>query len=130
MVLLVRYHDSAIMPDQKSVKKALRRLGEDPGLFRRLCALKRADGLAHAPGHQRGAQHAAALEEVLDEILGQESPYRLADLAVSGSDLLAAGIEEGPLVGEVLAALLDAVIDEQVPNDHDALIGLALSLAR
>jgi len=53
------------------------------------------------------------------------SPYRLADLAVNGSDLIEAGFSEGPALGQTLALLLDEVLDEPALNTRDALLARA-----
>lgn len=58
----------------------------------------------------------AALERELS------SPHRLEDLAVDGSDLIAAGFEEGPRIGEALHQLLEAVVDDPSLNSRDALL--------
>ena len=46
----------------------------------------------------------------------------LKKLGIDGRDAMAAGIPQGPAVGEALAAALDAVIDERVPNERGALL--------
>ena len=48
----------------------------------------------------------------------------LDQLAVRGGDLLALGLS-GPAVGETLEALLDAVIEERLPNDRAVLLEYA-----
>ena len=47
--------------------------------------------------------------------------FTLAQLAVGGRDVLALGVEPGPTVGAALHAALDAVTDERVPNEAEAL---------
>ena len=54
-------------------------------------------------------------------------PLARADLAVTGSDLQALGAS-GPKVGQVLAALLDRVLDDPSLNRRDALLALAREL--
>ena len=49
-------------------------------------------------------------------------PRSVRELAVTGADLLAAGIPEGPAVGALLARLLEAVIDGQCENTRPALL--------
>ena len=44
---------------------------------------------------------------------------------MDGRDVMAAGVRQGPAVGAVLAAALDAVIDERVPNERAALLAFA-----
>ncbi|HEY1317272.1 MAG TPA: HD domain-containing protein [Gaiella sp.] len=58
----------------------------------------------------------------------QESPHRLADLAVNGSDLIAVGFHEGPALGAALARLLDDVLDDPAKNDREVLLARAREL--
>ena len=62
-------------------------------------------------------------------------PIAVAELAVAGKDLITAlDMKPGPLVGRILAALLDRVLDDPTLNTRDSLItvarGLELELAR
>ncbi|MGH7523594.1 MAG: hypothetical protein ACREK8_04745, partial [Gemmatimonadales bacterium] len=47
-------------------------------------------------------------------------------LAISGDDLLAAGMPSGPAIGRILEHLLDRVIDAPALNARDQLLALAL----
>jgi tRNA nucleotidyltransferase (CCA-adding enzyme) len=60
--------------------------------------------------------------------IAYRDPIELADLAVDGEDLIAAGIPAGPRVGELLRALLDAVLGDPALNERGALLSLARSL--
>lgn len=85
-------------------------------------ALWRADGAAELAGR------AAA-------ILARGDALAVGELAVTGKDLMAAlDMPPGPLVGRLLAALLDRVLGDPALNTADALIavarGLELELAR
>jgi tRNA nucleotidyltransferase (CCA-adding enzyme) len=53
------------------------------------------------------------------------SPHRLADLAVTGSDLIAIGFREGPELGRVLHVLLDDVVDDPSRNVRETLLDRA-----
>ena len=59
----------------------------------------------------------------------RESPHRLADLAVTGDDLISVGFREGPALGAALARLLDDVLDDPTANDRDTLLSRARELA-
>ena len=48
----------------------------------------------------------------------------LRQRAVNGRDLLALGLS-GPAVGRILRTLLDAVLDETLPNQRAALLAAA-----
>lgn len=121
VLALVRHHDDAVEATPRSVRQMLGRLGGDPALFRMLCALKRADALAQAPRCAPRAELADELERVLDEVLAADDAFTLAQLAVGGRDVLALGVEPGPEVGRALDAALEAVVDERVPNEAEAL---------
>ena len=56
-------------------------------------------------------------------------PIEIADLAVDGEDLRAAGVPDGPQMGRVLKALLDKVIDDPALNTVAVLAGMAKGLA-
>ena len=47
------------------------------------------------------------------------------ELAGSGNDLLALCLEPGAAVEETLSRLLDLVLDEEVPNEKEALLAAA-----
>ena len=121
VLTLVERHDEVIAPTPKAVKRALAHLGGDTRLFAALCDLKRADAQAQAPQCAYRVQQADELERILERILAEGAAFSLRDLAVNGRDILALGVAEGPAVGDALAAALDAVIDERVKNDPEAL---------
>ena len=58
----------------------------------------------------------------MEEVLRQEDCFSLRDLAVNGRDLIAAGVPQGPQVGEILSRLLEEVMDERLPNEREALL--------
>ena len=57
------------------------------------------------------------------------SPLRRGDLAVSGQELLAAGVPAGPAMGQVLERLLALVVDDPTMNVRDVLIARAKEIA-
>ena len=64
----------------------------------------------------------AQLNRLVDEVFSEQSCFRLQDLAVNGSDLIAAGIAPGPGLGKLLQMLLEQVQDERLPNTKQALL--------
>ncbi|MGI6106067.1 MAG: CCA tRNA nucleotidyltransferase [Raoultibacter sp.] len=127
-LLLIKHHDDVIVPQNKAVKRALRRFDEDPDLFRALCALKKGDASAQAPQCKGRIALADELELVLDEILAENEVFSLKKLAINGNDILQLSVAPGPLVGTLLEAALDAVLDEEVPNEHDKLLAYVAKL--
>ncbi len=130
VLTLIAYHDDVVQPTPKSVKRALARLGGDVELFRTLCDLKRGDAKAQAPQCIGRVEMVDELEAVLDGILEADEAFSLKKLAVNGRDLIEAGVPQGPAIGDMLEALLEAVIDEHVSNERDALLEFALRRGR
>lgn len=123
VLLLVERHDDVFDATPRAVKRALARMGGDVELFRALCDLKRGDASAQAPAYaEERMRRADDLLRVLDGILAEGEAFTLKHLAVNGRDAMDARIAQGPSVGAALAAALDAVIDEQIPNDRETLL--------
>ena len=43
-------------------------------------------------------------------------------LAINGGDLIRAGVKPGLELGQLLNSALDAVIEDNIPNDREALL--------
>jgi len=127
VVRLVEWHDREIPRTEKSVRKALRHLGERD--FRRLLQLKRADNLAQAPAYRVRVLEWDRAEEILEQLLAEDACFSLKQLAVNGGDMMRLGVTGRP-IGVILNALLDAVVNGEVPNDRAALLERAEDMAR
>ena len=66
------------------------------------------------------------VEAMVDQIIAEEQCFSLKDLAVTGSDLVALGIEKGPRIGVLLDQLLDDVISGKLPNEREALLSAVI----
>ena len=118
---LIKYHDAIIPARRKVVKRWLNKIGEVR--LRQLVEVKRADAKAQVPA--RGEEKIAELVKVLaliDDVIEKGQCFSLKDLAVNGRDLIDAGIPEGVNVGNILNMLINMVIDEQIPNERQALL--------
>jgi len=62
------------------------------------------------------------LPKVASSIRAAKDPLTLKDLAISGDDLIAAGVRPGPEVGETLARLLGDVLDDPTRNTREQLL--------
>jgi hypothetical protein len=62
------------------------------------------------------------LPTVVRSIREAKDPLAVKDLAVSGDDLLAAGVRPGPEVGDTLQRLLAEVLDDPARNTRDYLL--------
>jgi tRNA nucleotidyltransferase (CCA-adding enzyme) len=64
-----------------------------------------------------------------DAILARGDALAVGDLAISGGDLMKAlGIAPGRRVGEILAGLVERVLDEPGLNERERLIEIARAL--
>ena len=61
-----------------------------------------------------------------ESVISEGKPYRVCDLAVSGTDLVALGVK-GAQIGAVLAGLLRLVVREEIPNEKEALLAYVKS---
>ncbi len=121
VISLVRWHDVMLPATDPVVRRWMGRLG--PEGFRDLLLCQKADTLAHAPGvvPQR-LEQIAALEEIRCRLLQEKACFTLSQLAVHGRDLLALGIPPGRQIGTLLQTLLEAVVEERLPNEKEALL--------
>ena len=120
VVTLVRNHDMNTGEREKTVRRWMSRLS--PEMFSKLILLQRADSLAQNPDLATGQDVYDRIDALKEKILAEGQCLSLRDLAVSGSDLIAAGVPAGPEVGRRLEKLLDLVLDEKLPNEKTALI--------
>jgi tRNA nucleotidyltransferase (CCA-adding enzyme) len=109
-------------PSAHSARVFLARVGRERA--RDLLALRRWDrigrGVPIPPGR-------VAARESFEALVEQEweQPVELADLALRGDDLMAAGLRQGPAIGETLRRLLAAVVDDPSLNERETLLRLA-----
>lgn len=100
-----------------------------PGAARLLAA--RAQAESENTGGSEGTGRAARLATIALHRRALRSAWRdpltLADLALDGEDLRAAGVAPGRAMGEALARLLDAVLEDPTRNTRDGLLSLLAS---
>ncbi len=115
IINLIRYHDTPLEQEPKSIKRMLNKLGTE--LFFDLIKLQRADNMGQAPQFRDRQQKLDGIETMALEILNSADCFSLRNLAISGKDLIALGIPTGPAMGKILKLLLEAVIDGQLANE-------------
>lgn len=124
---LVLYHDADIAPTPKAVRRWLSKLGEER--MRQLLDVRYADILAHRKGTQAERfKQWVKVESILESVLFEKQCFSLRDMALDGRDILSLGVQEGPEVGQILNALLQAVISGNIPNDRGSLLASAENL--
>lgn len=124
VVTLVEHHGDILTdtPSRRTVRRMVSNLGVD--VFHDLLALRRADIAGHKVETCGKAMAACVrFEELLAELEAENACFSLKDLAVRGGDIMELGYR-GPGIGKALRTLLDAVVEERVPNEREALLEL------
>lgn len=131
---LILHHDDHISPEYKHIRRFIVNTSED--LVRDWIFLKEADIMDHrCPAGEEDTwndmlQRFELFKKNIDIVVEQENAFKITDLAVGGKDIIdLLNIKPGPIVGQILKGLFEAVIDEQVENERNALLELAKTLA-
>ena len=119
VVALIDQHMTYPIPDKKWLRRRLSRLGEDT--LKQLLALQQADTGSKGTANEGDWDYFRQIHNILTEILAENACLQIRDLAVNGHDLMSLGIQ-GRAIGQTLNCLLEAVIDEQLPNEKTALL--------
>ena len=121
VVRLVRFHDRKVRLTKPGVRKAVMEIGED--LFPLFLEVKDADLYAQSLyQRQEKVEEMAEIRRLYAQILEAGDCLSLRDLAVSGDDLIAAGMQPGKELGRVLQDMLRDVVDVPAHNDRDYLL--------
>ena len=125
---IIRFHMFEIgKPDALRARQLLARYGD--GLALDLLDHKEADLLGKGDDGPRDEAEVEQLRRFRAVVEAErESPHRLSDLAVDGTDLIALGYRPGPALGRALQDLLDVVVEEPGLNRRDELLGRAEEL--
>ena len=123
---LIRWHDLRPTPSPAEVRKAINVVGED--LFPMWMEVQYADNKAKSDyrGEEKAARQ-AGVRMTWEEIMEKGECVSMKGLAITGSDLIAAGMKPGKEMGSVLHELLDAVLENPELNKKEALLALAFA---
>ena len=120
---IVRYHDWKIENNMKSVRRAINHIGED--IFPLLFSVKYAYMMAQSDyQREEKLQDLETLKVIYEDIIAKEDCLSLKDLAVTGGDLIAAGMKPGREIGQTLHKLLEVVLEEPERNRKEYLLSL------
>ena len=127
ILALIKHHDSKIQPMPAAVKRIVRIVGRD--LFLKLLVLKRGDVYAQNPDMiKMRLAYIDNIEKIYKHIQDTKQAITLDDLQIDGRDLIAIGYSPNKQLGEVLEALLLAVIEKPELNEREVLLLLAAEL--
>lgn len=120
---LVRYHDygNDLEPDMRIVRRAVNKIGDD--IFPMLMQVKRADILAQSLYmREEKLEKLVQWEQLYERIIAEKQCVSLKTLAVTGKDLIAAGMKPGKELGEMLQKLLELVLEQPECNKKEFLL--------
>ena len=121
VVNLVQYHDYRMPAEPKNVRRAMYKIGEE--LFPYYLEVREADTLAQSAYlQQEKLQNIQDIRECYEEIRAKQECVSLKTLAITGSDLIASGMEPGKKIGEILNKLLELVIEHPEYNTKECLL--------
>lgn len=119
-VLLIEQHMTRLMPEKRLLKRYLGRWGRET--VEQLLYLQQADmGSKGIPGEEE-QEAFETLWRLLKEAEQDSACLTRKDLALTGRDLASLGYQ-GREIGARLEDLLEAVLDERVKNEKEALLG-------
>ena len=110
-----------------SARRAINRIGED--IIFKLFIIKKADIWAQSQYlREEKLERVDAWDRECRGVIARRQCVSLKDLAVSGRDLIAAGMRPGPELGAVLERMLDHVLETPEDNTREKLFEIFLNL--
>jgi tRNA nucleotidyltransferase (CCA-adding enzyme) len=124
VVGIVAHHMFWYSPEwsDATVRRFVKRVGEPllPDLF----AVRQGDVAGRGRGEDPEVE-LAELRQRVAKVLAEDAALSTSDLAISGRDVMQAlGIPPGRVIGDLLAALLEKVIDDPALNERETLLRL------
>ncbi len=117
---LIKYHDIIFEKNRGLLKKWMNRF--TPQVLLEILEIKKADNFATGSMSDELRCKFDDIEKMIKQILKENQCFSLKDLAVTGSDLIKAGMKPGPEMGILLQYLLEKVIDDEIPNEKKQLL--------
>jgi tRNA nucleotidyltransferase (CCA-adding enzyme) len=123
----IRYHDFDINPNEKTVRRAINKIGES--YFGQVLEIKKADILSQSLYmRDEKIERLSHVEKIYNDIMLKEQCVSLRTLKVTGNDLMDIGVPKGRAIGEMLNALLEDVLENPEDNSRDILIQKAINM--
>lgn len=118
---LVLYHDYRMPAVPRNVRRAMNKIGEE--LFPYYMEVRRADVMAQSMyKREEKLKNLGEIEALYEKIAAEGQCVSLKKLAVTGNDLIQAGMKPGKEIGDKLKELLELVIEEPEMNTKEKLL--------
>jgi tRNA nucleotidyltransferase (CCA-adding enzyme) len=131
IVALVRHHIIAYTPEweDSAVRRWIRRVG--PDRLDDLYALCAGDARAKGRDITADLENLAGLRAHVGRVIADGAALSTRDLKINGHDMIRElGVKPGPIIGQVLEALLEEVTNDPALNERGALLERARELVR
>lgn len=125
VVHIVHYHDIPVDTSRRYIRRQLAKHGAEA--FADIMNAHIADDSAKAPFCLERIPKIQEAMQIAEEISREAPPLSIKSLAISGRDLKGI-VPPSPLMGEILSRLLAEVVDEELPNEKNALLERAKEL--
>lgn len=119
---MVRYHDLDLPVGETALKRRIQRFGEKGYL--ELLEVREADMRGKGTEVSEGLAEIQRVRTEVAQLIARPLCLDRFSLAVNGRDVMAAGVPAGPMVGRVLAFLLEMVVEGRCENSRAALLEL------
>ena len=124
IVRLVKMHDGELPTNVGRIRRLISSAGAET--VSNLFSVKIGDALGQRlfPDLNK-TKRLRDLRHRYDEILHSAPVFSVKDLAISGDDLIALGMQPGPSMGKLLHQMLQEIMDEKLENTRCALLQYA-----
>lgn len=123
VVWLVLKHDMVLLEDKAFIKRLLNKVGSEQ--VKRLIEIHAHDTAGQAPYlYNERINNVWNVMSIYNEVLRDGECFSLKDLAINGLDIISLGIPAGREVGRLLNLSLLKVIEGEIANNKDDLLGL------
>jgi len=121
--LLIERHMFTTDVGDKGLRRFIRRIGQR--LIPDLLDLRRADVFAQGMGGR--TDDVDLMERAIAEEISRKPPFGRSDLVLNGRDVMEMfGLEQSPLIGDVIDYLMEKVLDDPGDNQREILIRYTL----
>lgn len=109
---------------ERAIRRFINKIGKD--LILKLIDFRIADN--------RGGKHPSKIKGILKlkdriiEEINKKPPFGPKDLAINGHDIMGLGVSEGPMIGKMISAIVDKVLENPSLNTREQLIAFCEEL--
>lgn len=119
VVLLIDKHMLWLEVTKPTIRRWISRLGMEA--MEQLMILQEADTGGKGTEDPAENPYFSGIQALIRQIQAEDACLSLKDLVVNGHDLMALGLS-GKAIGQALNRLLELVMDEEIPNEKEALL--------